>query len=314
MLISNTRRPVSSDAGRRFFALWTAVCCVATTLAQTTSAPTLQSFRPGIRLDWTQRAVHVDAEVVLDRGPLEFVACWGGKEHESLVRMHGAASDLFMALGLLGHEPGAPPKWDDGGYDRPTGPLLEVLVRWNTPAGPQEVNIFSWVRSRSTGAPVAPLPWIFTGSLRKPGPVLRSDTSGAGFAVVDQPDSFLQLDLRQSNQDALLWLAAHPERVPPIGAPVTLVIRAASHQKYDIVLDANGALQLNGAFVTPPEMLVRLELNRRIDPSFTQVIVDKALLEADRHSLRTLLQKSSLPTFSWKLERSDQTPTSQEGR
>ena len=34
-------------------------------------------------------------------GPLEFVACFGGKEHESILRLEARATHIFMAMGLV---------------------------------------------------------------------------------------------------------------------------------------------------------------------------------------------------------------------
>ncbi len=311
------RRPVSDDIGRRSVSMRRAACFAVLVASVTLGAAAQDSgapagarqqdagprpFRPGIQLDWARRAVHVMAEVVQDRGPLEFVACWPGKEHESLVRMNCSAGDLFMALGLLGFEAGRPPRWDAAGaYTAPTGDLVDVTVRWNAADGPRTDSMFGWVRNRTDGSAVVPLPWVYAGSVRGPGPVLRSDDSGSGFAVVDQPDSFLQLDLRQSSQDSLLWLAANPEAVPPRGAPVTLILRPATVPAYEATLDARGDLMLNGVRITAAELAIRIDLARRLDASYELSITNQAVLKSDVLRLRAALERAALPAGSWRI-------------
>ena len=125
---------------------------------------------PGVSIDWPNKSVRAAGRIVLREGPLEFVACGPGKEHESLILLDGSATHLYQALGLVGFEPGHPPEWDEsaGGYSDPAGSLLEIAVAWETPNGPREASVFSWIREAAYGRTARPVPWVFGGSKLAP--------------------------------------------------------------------------------------------------------------------------------------------------
>src|ERR1043166_8218583 len=56
-------------------------------MAQSLTEPAAsRPFQPGVRIDWEQKAVEIDARVVLREGPLELFACSPQtKEHESIL-------------------------------------------------------------------------------------------------------------------------------------------------------------------------------------------------------------------------------------
>jgi len=116
------------------------------------------------------------------------------------------------------------------------------------------------------------------------------DSTPLEFWVAVAEDSFLQLDLRQSSQDALLWLAADSNAVPPKGTPVTLVLRPAARPDYRVELDPRGDILLNGVPIAAPELALRLRLARRIDPDYQPALIDNALLAADRLRFRAALE------------------------
>ena len=145
--IAINQRPTPLSVGRcSFVHLAQFSVCVAAAAAtamagkpvpQTRPAPDsrpagVAAFASGVSIDWSGRAVLVDTEVVLRRGPLEFFACRPGKEHESILRLNASATHIYLALGLIGLQPGHPPIWNEttGDYERAAGDLLDVECDW----------------------------------------------------------------------------------------------------------------------------------------------------------------------------------------
>lgn len=64
---------------------------------------------PGIKINAKEAYVDVDAEVCLDAGALELVACTPEtKEHESIIKVLAKPVHMHMALLLIGAQPGNP--------------------------------------------------------------------------------------------------------------------------------------------------------------------------------------------------------------
>ncbi len=83
----------------------------------------IQSVKmPGIEIHPVERTVDVDAEVCLDEGALELIACTkDSKEHESIVVIQARPSHIHAALLLLGARNGQPAMRQ---------PLDEAMTRW----------------------------------------------------------------------------------------------------------------------------------------------------------------------------------------
>ena len=79
------------------------------------SAPTsIKDFAPGVHIDWANRAVEIDARVVLRSGPLELLACSPKtREHESILVVDARPLHVYQALGLIGLAPGSPSRFDE---------------------------------------------------------------------------------------------------------------------------------------------------------------------------------------------------------
>lgn len=229
------------------------------------------TFQPGIDIDWSQPAVIVSGTVVQQAGPLEFVACFGGKEHESLVRMRCRAAHLYMALGLIGATPGHPPRWDDAAqlvepaagdlvelefvypvradalFDPPGGPLPEPAARVSgagaglpAPLVLLRESPFDWLVEAEFESPPLPRPFLFCGSQVLGDRSLAADRTGAGAALVDFPDNLLCLSRSHISRNDELWAFADPARVPPPGTPVQVIFRPARPRDFEIELDFRG--------------------------------------------------------------------------
>jgi hypothetical protein len=273
----------------------------ATTPASSPRTPV--AFAPGVRLDWSRRAVLVDSHVVLRRGALEFLACLAGKEHESILRIDAAAIHVYTALGLIGLLPGRPPQWDEtrGGYASPAGDLVTVTCEWAEAGRPRAADAFEWLLEIEYARPALPRPWVFAGSVLLPDGTLAADRSGVGLALVDFSDSLLALSRGHSSRTEELWVAARSEAIPPAGTGVQLVFQAATPRDLRITCDFRGELYLDGRFAPLPDVADQLRLARQLEPQRVQPIACGPLLQADRRRLRRALADCGVPPESVRL-------------
>ncbi len=217
-----------------FAATWACTAC---------TASREQVVRPfeDVTVRVASRIVEIEGWSCLDAGWLEQVACSPGtREHEALVVIEVRPSDIHAALLLAGFEPGAPGRWslvnDEVRLTPPSGDPLDILVRYERGGTMVEEPIASWITGPRDGAPFPDASWIFGGSLMAPnaewmgpGEHYVADYSGSiiglvtfgdeviGFAEVLSDDETVQPPAFQVNTD----------KVPPIGTPVTLILKRA---------------------------------------------------------------------------------------
>lgn len=267
----------------------------------------IRPFQPGVGIDWTARAVYVDGHVVLREGPIEFFACFAGKEHESIVRFDASATHIFMALGLIGLEPGHPPQWQEqrGCFGPPAGDLVDVTVEWNTPAGGHSAAAFDWLREFEFGQPPIDRPWVFGGSRRLGDGTVSSERSGEGLAVVDKPDSLLALSRSHVSRDADLWTEANTGAIAPLETRVRVVFRPARPRAHDIRVDFRGAALVDGRFAHFEDVADLIALARRLSPNDVQRIKLTGTLRADVARLRSQLEAANVPADAVRFERDE---------
>ncbi|RMF84395.1 MAG: hypothetical protein D6744_03160 [Planctomycetota bacterium] len=228
---------------------------------------------------------------MLREGPLEFFACFPGKEHESIIRLDAPATRIYQALGLIGLEPGHPPRWDDAAqrYEPAAGALVDLTVEWRDAGALRRAAPYEWLAEIDTLRPPPPRPWLFSGSVIRPDRRLEADLSGAGVALVDQSDALLSLSQQYSNANAELWVQADTQAIPPLDTVVTLVFTPAEPRRYRIELDWRGQWRVDGALADTPLVADLIGLMRRMRPGETVVVTSDAALRADiRRAERTL--------------------------
>lgn len=214
---------------------------------------------PGLVLDLEKKCIDLDAEVCLDKGPLELVACTkGSKEHESIVAVSAKAMHIHTALLLLGASDGHPAMRKQVGSDKrwvnvpPEGDPIEVFLLTTTKDGKlieRPIRDFI-VRSRQRvdeveGAVITapeegekaedaskePFPhtFVFAGSHLKedrPGPRrYLADLSGNVISIATFGDELLCLPHRETREDNALMWRVKPDSLPPVGTKVTLRLR-----------------------------------------------------------------------------------------
>jgi hypothetical protein len=264
------------------------------------------AFQPGVHIDWAQRRVRVDGRVVLRHGPLEFFACFAGKEHESIVRLEAAAVHVYMALGLIGLTPGRPPTWDEaqGRFLPAEGDLVEVRVEWEEAGALRSARPGDWLMEIEYGRRPRDVPWVFAGSIRRPDDRLAADLSGAGIALVDFPDSLLSLTRGLSSRNELLWAAAEPASIPGLQTEVHVVLRAASATAHAVRIDFRGEAFVDGALAEPDDLIDLILVARRLDADYVQAIQLEGTLESDAQRWSELLARAGLPSGAIRFERS----------
>lgn len=214
---------------------------------------------PGLVLDLEKRCIDLDAEVCLNKGLLELVACTkGSKEHESIVSVTAKAMHIHTALLLLGASNGHPGLRKQVGSDRrwvhvpPEGDPIEVFLVTTTKDGKSiERPIRDFVvrsrqrvdevegavitapedskKSEDTSKKPFPHTFLFAGShLRDDGPGPRqylADRSGHVISIATFGDELLCLPYHETREDNALMWRVKPNSLPKVGTKVTLRLR-----------------------------------------------------------------------------------------
>lgn len=192
--------------------------------------PRIVDFGEGIKINYIDRQVEVAGQVILREGPLELFAyakAPAPKEHESIVLVRAKPERVFMALGLIGATPGKPLRWfpETETLRAATGDPIDVLVRYREDGREHTVPAVNWMLDAGTRKPMPPTHWLFCGSERSESGEFAANMEGTLVTVVDFTTSVLGLPQQHSDADSELWLMANGSAIPPVGTPVTLLLR-----------------------------------------------------------------------------------------
>ncbi len=215
-------------------AFFVAAACFAAVGEQPASPKPTDGVRPfaeGVRIDWPNLTVELDAEVVLREGALELFACSPRtKEHESILSVPAKAVHIYQALGLVGLNPGQPLRFDEKNnrWEQPRGDHLQLRVRYVDERGTHLVRAEQWVSSAKDPAHASPplLDWVFAGSENLSDGRLAADLDGTIACVVDFESALITLSSRHSADNEELWLTANTKEIPPRRTKCTLLIRS----------------------------------------------------------------------------------------
>ncbi len=248
-------------------------------------------FAPGVRIDWQQRRVEVEAEVVLREGMLELMVCSRNtKEHESILRVHAQPLHVYQAMGLIGLEPGSPARYHDKQRRMlpPEGESVVLHVRYHQGDTPRVVPIESWLLDAKRHRPPDKIRWLFAGSRTFEDGRFGADLDGTVVGVVDFDTSLITADGLHSADNELLWLEANTEAIPPVGTRCTLLIQSASPRPLEIVVDSDGTLRHEGNALSA-EQVARMFADHRARSTGPRLLlrVQKALPDA---ALQALIQ------------------------
>lgn len=202
---------------------------------------------PGIEIHPAERVVDVDAEVCLDEGALELIACTkDSKEHESIVVLHARPCHVHAALLLLGARNGHPAmrrpldeemtRWEDL---PPKGDPIDVSIAWKQEDGTRVERPLSDFLMRSEdpqasagadrGKKKFPNTFVFAGShlgdeSETPRPYM-AELSGNVISISTFGDELLCLpDISGHENQALAW-QIDPTHLPKKHTKVLLRLR-----------------------------------------------------------------------------------------
>jgi hypothetical protein len=180
-------------------------------------------------IDPKEKVVLVDGQISLREGMLEMFACTRNtKEHESIVSANTQAFLVHAALLRLGAEAGSPVQWQPE-YKPPTGTEIDVLVWWIDDKGKEHpIRAQEWVKDVRTGREMTH-PWVFAGSRfwtdEETGQKYYQAEGGDFICVSNFGTAMLDIPIESSQSNQELAFAAFTEQIPPLGAPVRLILK-----------------------------------------------------------------------------------------
>ncbi len=211
--------------------------------AASSAPPAVVRLPHGIEVDRAAARVTIPAKVATVQGFLEQVVCGrDSREHESLLVLSVAPSEVHAALLLAGAVPGHPGRWRSDGRqtitEPPTGSALRVRVRYRETAespAPIERDLTEWIRGADGRA--FPGTWVFAGSRfapnppswKRPGEHYVADYTGSIVGLVTFGDETVaatrvipdQIDVEAANWEA--WTS----RMPAPDSDAILVLELA---------------------------------------------------------------------------------------
>lgn len=239
------------------FGLWTTVAVMGFG-APATSQPAgkVAKFADGVMIDWKNKEVEVDADVVLVEGALELLACSRGtKEHESILRIRARPLNVLQALGMLGLPDGAAPRFDMQSEKAVAarGSPVDVLVRYERDGKTVTEDSREWLLDFETKKPLAKARWYYVGAAWAPrngGERFGADLYGTVACLMPFNTAILLLapagkvlppaasqpaatsgpagDSEYHNTPDDWQVVPNKQRVPPLKTRVTLIIRPKS--------------------------------------------------------------------------------------
>lgn len=183
----------------------------------------------GISIDKNNHSISFPATFNQAQGPLEYLLVHSrGKVHESLFRTYVEPYTLQVACLLLGFEGTDQPLQFQGDPATPKGDPVEITVFYQDKATqPQNSTPEKWILLRQPedtdgGIKIDRLKWVYTGS-RIFDNIFAAQTGGSIAAIYHDPDALIDNATERGENDKV-WFV-NEKIVPPVGTPVTLVIK-----------------------------------------------------------------------------------------
>ena len=172
--------------------------------------------------------------ITLEEGWLEVAVCrQGTREHESVVATTARPSIVHAALLLAGLEPGRPARYrPDGTFEPASGDSVEISIRFEAgePAAGEMPLGDAILDERGDES----VDWLFAGSTVHPNPpslgpgeYYAADYAGTIVGLTTFGDEVVAAREARSPEigiDPAVW-KVRPGVLPPIGTPVTVIIR-----------------------------------------------------------------------------------------
>ncbi|MFP4104881.1 MAG: YdjY domain-containing protein [Phycisphaerae bacterium] len=214
-----------------------------------------------VMVDMAERNVLVDAEVVMQKGIVEYFLSGKGKAHETVFLTDAKPSHLHASLLMLGLTPGIPAQWTgegaSGRFLPPRGPKVEIKVRWSDKKGKQhELPAGDFLKLTGKKGSSPPDRYIFVGSELFPDGTYLADEAGEHVSTANKGAAVMDVPFESSESKGQELFEADPEVVPAKGTDVKVVFHVpkgqekAPHARVYLDIDRFGRLNIGGRPVT----------------------------------------------------------------
>lgn len=177
-----------------------------------------------VQISKRTRSVSLPAVVNMNKGLLEYLLVrTSGKTHESLFRTSVDATQLQLALLLLGVEGNDRPLSRQGDSVVPKGNPVDITVHYFRDGKMMPIKPEAWIVRKGDDKflPVAHVQWVFTGSVVYEGRFMAQAT-GSMIAIYHDPVALID-NASPGGESDKIWFV-NEETAPPVGTPVTLTI------------------------------------------------------------------------------------------
>ncbi len=183
-----------------------------------------------IWIDFKNKQVILGGNICLTAGQLEMFACPAGtKEHESVIAVNAAASEMHAALVALKIDPGKPCQWNPE-YKPASGPVIDIDVLWHDSKTKTTISRSAkqMIQDFHTKKPMTHQ-WVFGGSELwedpESGEKIYYANSGEMICLSNFSTASLDLNVESSQSNDGLLFQALTENIPPLGTKVYLVLK-----------------------------------------------------------------------------------------
>lgn len=176
-----------------------------------------------IRIYVREGRIEFPAQINMSEGLLEYLLVGEqGKVHESLLVTPVHASNLQIALLMLGLEGSKNPLTMQGEARIPEGSPVRIQVRLRNEQLNKMVAVEQWIANRTSGQAMDPMDWIFTGSIIDNGQFM-AQVEKSLVAIFHDPIAIIDNPLQAGANDEF-W-NVNKATVPPVGTEVTVLIQ-----------------------------------------------------------------------------------------
>ncbi len=188
----------------------------------------------GITLDQRSREIRVPTKVnrAAERALEYLLVMPQGKTHEALLVTETSPTHLNLAFTLLRYLASPELFYQVDAHGSMTenhpsvaasvkaGARIDIDVEWDDHGRRRRIPVNEWIQQTVKTTAMAAGPWLYTGSEIHDGQYVP-EMSGDVAAVMVDPGTLINYPGADNGDN--VW-AAYPERVPPAGTPVTLII------------------------------------------------------------------------------------------
>jgi hypothetical protein len=184
-----------------------------------------------------KRRVLINANVCLQRGPLELLMCRKQtKEHESILTAEVDARDIHKALLLTGAKTGKTARYREDKIEPPTGTTIKISLQYEKKGKLVTESAGKWIRNSKTQKELDEN-WVFAGSAfaknlfdpKKPDIYLANE--GDVITVSNFEDAMLDLPIASPKDDADRSFEAFTDRIPDLETKVVVILEPVLEAK-----------------------------------------------------------------------------------